>query len=418
MADILLTLHRENEGFEAYKRALDPNLDRRLTRRERDRLKGMYAIDSWDFPTAIEAFRDYQTYYPNDPLGWVYPTYPLRMLGRDTEAIENLKRAAKLSPKSANSLTDLAAEDIVVGNLDVAKALIGRANQIEPTGHAVELSASIAFLQGDYSKARDLITSLGNAANSRERSRSFEMLANLDAEQGDYQAAIEALNKGIQDDIAQGNPSAQSAKLSGRAWMDAKTGQFEQCSNDLKVAQTLDPSPETTLTVETVLGQAIDLAPRPVKIKLRRQMIEISVNLPGVDFGQISSILKLRTTGEALLAGGRSMAALGQFWQLSAIEAPSGVREYLGRALSTAASQEPDRKKAKEMELEATEAYAKAALHPERIWLYSYNYPPGFYADQLEVYLQLANEAGDSSPAILEAQQRLKNLRSEQQFVR
>ena len=369
LADIELTLHHEKEGFEAYKKALDPDLERRLSRRERDRLKGMYAVDSWDFPAAVDIFRDYQTFYPNDVLGWIYPTYPLRIMGRNEEAVANLKRAMALDPNnpySVNSLVDVYA---AMGDLSDAEVVLTVARQRYPTPGTTARSGIVAFLLGRYEEAEKDFSSLTGSAESRLRSRGFEMLADLAAERGRYTKALHFLDDGMKEDAAQGNPSAQSAKLAARGAIKAKLGDYNGCSDDLRVAVSLNSSPQLILTVETILGQAIQRSPVESSRGLRRQMIELDHSLPVDDYGVITKVLTLRSHAEAHLAANNVTRALQEFREAAAIDAPAGPHEYLGRALNTAATRETHTERIRLMRREALEIYATIARRPGIVWV-------------------------------------------------
>ena len=412
LADIRLTLHQEDEGFAAYKKALDPSLERRLSRRERDRIQGMYAIDSWDYPAAVDAFRDYQSFYPNDIVGWEYPTLPLTLLGRDDEAIANLERALALDGNDTFALHALTAEYIGKGDLGAASAALGRIKQPSHSASTTILLGSIAFLEGHYDQAQTLIASLKSSPQLRERSRSYEMLADLSAERGDFANAIRVLDEGVQEDAAQGNPAAQSTKLTGRAWMKAKLGDFAGCSADLRAALAADSSPQLILTVETILGQSIQIAPAGASRGLRRQMMDLARNLPPDDFGVITNILHMRSRAESTLAAGAPVAALQQFRDLAAIDAPAAPREYLGRALLAAAHQQ-DTAQATVLRREAMQAYAVVALRPGLIWQSPVVYPPGFLADESQSYLQLAQQFDDAGVNTDLVRAKLTSLRAD-----
>lgn len=57
------------EGYHAYSMALAAGDQRRLSRRERDRIRGIYALDTGDYQTAEQVFHDFSVYYENDYLG-------------------------------------------------------------------------------------------------------------------------------------------------------------------------------------------------------------------------------------------------------------------------------------------------------------------------------------------------------------
>ena len=66
------------------------DFERRLSRRELDRIRGIYASDSWDYQAAEAAFHDYTVYYEHDYAGWFFRALPLIRLGRLEEAIASL----------------------------------------------------------------------------------------------------------------------------------------------------------------------------------------------------------------------------------------------------------------------------------------------------------------------------------------
>lgn len=412
LADIQLTLHQEPEGFENYKKALDPGLERRLSRRERDRIEGMYAVDSQDFPAAVDAFRDYETFYPNDKLGWMYPTYPLMMLGRDSEIAANLDRVLALDPQNAFALNSKIDIYLAQGNLAEARTALAHSQQVGITSSTTARAGALAFLGGNYEEATSQFSRLKQSPVLRLRSRGYEMLAAVSAERGDYAAALRILEEGMKEDISEGNPAAQSGKLAGRAWMKAQLGDFTGCASDLREAVKLNPSPELILNVETILGQAIQLAPAAAAQSLRQQMIELANNLPKGDYGTITRLLTRRSHAEAQLASGDITGALQQFRDLPAMDAPVAPREYLGRALTIAAAAERNPQRSQALRREAMQAYAAVALHPGIVWVSAYTYPPGFLASELQSYVHLADLAGDSSPDILAARTRLASLRS------
>jgi serine/threonine protein kinase/tetratricopeptide (TPR) repeat protein len=412
LADIQFTLHHENECFEAYKKALDPALERRLSRRERDRIAGMYALDSLDFSAAADTFRDYQTFYPNDRLGWLYSITPLDMLGRTNEALANLKRAHALEPANASVLHSLAIEYMVHGDLALARTTLAQADSLAASPYITSIRGTLDFLEGKYTEASQAFTSLKTSSDPLLRSRAFAMLADLAAERGDLPGAVTHLDQGIQEDSAQGNPPARASKLAQRAGLKARLGDLAGCNADLRAALEGTPSPELRLMVETVLGQAIQLAPPATSHALRGRMVELDRNLAPGDFGMISRLLAMRSHAEAALASGDTAAALRQFRQLSALDAPAMPREYLGRALLASAAADRDPSHTAALRREAQNAYAKVALHPGSVWGNSYDYPPGFYADQLRNYLSLADALNDRSAEVQEARKQWALLRN------
>jgi serine/threonine protein kinase/tetratricopeptide (TPR) repeat protein len=397
LADVLLTVHREEDGFLAYRKALDPQLERRLSRRERDRIKGMYAIDSWDFETAVEAFKDYQTFYEHDILGWIYPNYPLRMLGRVDEAVANTRTAIAIGPDNPLLFVHMAILAISQNDLAAARDWITHARQTGNSEDTEALAGSVAFLDGRYDEARRIFESLATSQNPRARSRSYERLGCLLAERGLYRDAIQALTKGMKEDLAQGNPAAQSTKLTARASMESKLGDFSGLVSDLDRAIKLDHSPESLLSVEAVLGPAIQIAPDSALGGMRRFAVGLEKYQPSGDFGVISQIVQLRIKGEALLAKGNVRAAAQMFRELDAVDAPVKSREYLGRALVSVAASESNPSTRRQLETAAKNAYGRVALKPAIIWVDPLAYPPGALREELRAYVSLARLTSDGS---------------------
>lgn len=397
LADVLLTVHREEDGFRAYRKALDPQLERRLSRRERDRIKGMYAIDSWDFETAVEAFKDYQTFYEHDLLGWIYPNYPLRMLGRADEAVANMRKAIAIDPNRPLLFVHMAILAICKNDLTAARDWIARARKVGNSEDTEALAGDLAFMDGRYDEARAIFESISTSQNPRARSRSYERLACLLAEHGLYRDAIQTLTEGMKEDLAQGNPAAQSTKLTARALMKSKLGDLSGLISDLQLAVKLDHSPEALLSVEAVLGPAIQIAPRPVLGKLQALAVDLEKYTPSSDFGLVSQIVQLRVKGEALFATGDLRAAAVIFRELDALDAPMKSREYLGRVLVSLAASEHKSSVRQEVEMEAKNAYSRVALNPAIIWVDPLAYPPGALRDELHSYLLLARLTSDGS---------------------
>jgi serine/threonine protein kinase/tetratricopeptide (TPR) repeat protein len=410
LADVLLTVHREEDGFRAYRKALDPQLERRLSRRERDRIKGMYAIDSWDFETAVEAFKDYQTFYEHDLLGWIYPNYPLRMLGRVDEAVANTRIAIAIGTDKPLLFVHMAILAISQNDLAAAQDWIARARQTGNSEDTEALAGSVAFLEGRYDEAKRIFESLATSQNPRARSRSYERLACLLAERGLYRDAIQALTEGMKEDLAQGNPAAQSTKLTARAQMESKLGDFSALTSDLDQAVKVDHSPESLLSIEAVLGPALQVAPRGALGGMQRFAAGLEKRLPSGDFGAISQIVQLRVKGEVMLAKGNAKAATRLFRELDPLDAPMKSREYLGRALVSLAAAESNSSIRRHLEVEAKDAYGRAALTPPIIWVDPLAYPPGAWRDELHAYVSLARLTSDDSSEASLAQKTFLHL--------
>ena len=192
MGDILLSLNRDEEGYKAYGKALDAGQKSRLTRKEEDRIRGMRAVDTADYQLAVDAFHDYTVYYPNDYIGWIYPMRPLRMLGRDEEAIANLRRAIVLDSTGAFANYGLAQELILQGRNDEARDW-ARGLRSKYPDLADRIDVILFLLNGQYDQAAKAASDLQAAADPLRRSYGYQIQASVAADRGDYRHAIEYL---------------------------------------------------------------------------------------------------------------------------------------------------------------------------------------------------------------------------------
>lgn len=396
--DLLLSVSRDVEGYKAYKQALSASLKGRLTRREEDRIKGMQAIDTADYSLAVKTFEDYELYYKEDYLGWVYPTQPLRMLKRDNEAIDNLRHAIALAPEKAFAPLELAKELIIENKLDEATYWAKFLRSKDHPEAADEVQAILAEIDKQYDEAFRIFRLLQNARDPLQRSYGYLFSANLSAHLGKYSEAIEFLNQGIDQDLRQKNDFRRGDKLLNRAYLQLKTGAFDRALQDIREGIGLDPSPRAVLLADTILGNLMREAPRRYALQIKQLLLQLLQTLPVDDYGAISTIAKLRTRGEYLLASGNYVKALETFRLASAKDAPAASREYLARALVIAARNETNKKQVLLLLQQAQEAYRTTLRQPATVWCYPAAYPPGFLSDLTESFAHLTDMINDLSP--------------------
>jgi tetratricopeptide (TPR) repeat protein len=414
LGDVLRSLHRDLEAFQAYDKALELGLEDRLTRREEDRIRGMRAVDAADLELAVDAFHDLAVNYPNDPSAWTYPTVPLRLLNRNDEAIADLRRAIQIDPDGAYAPYALAQELMIRGQLDEVPTWIDYLKRRNHPDSAGEDEAILLFLDHGYDRAVDIFRSRESASSSPTmRSYSFQNLAALYADTGHDAQAIQALDAGIADDAAHHSIEEQASKLLGRAYVECTSGNFDGCLRDESAGFALNPSPEHAFTADTVLGLAFSAAPASLRTRIRRELEHVEGSLPPTQFGTISQLLKLRTRGELELAEGHPAAALHTFEALAAKDAPAGDREYLARALVAVAATEKESPASMDLVRQAEQAYAAIALHPALVLCDAMNFPPGFYRNQLSSYVALSEATHDASPTRTHAWAELRSLLSQ-----
>ena len=224
LGDLLVSLGHYDGGYQAYHTALAEEQQQRLTRRERDGLRGIYASDAQDFPAAIAAFTDYTAYYPSDYLGWFYRAYPLMMMGHVEEAIASLKKAEAIDPQRMSAPAGIARYELLRGDFAETSRWI---RYLRDKNHAVDadlIEGQSDFLVGAYQKAEAHFLGLTTSQDSLYRSYGYALLARLYAELGRYQDALQALAGGIDVDLEDGYVGFRADKLLDRAYIDFRLG--------------------------------------------------------------------------------------------------------------------------------------------------------------------------------------------------
>jgi serine/threonine protein kinase len=381
LGDLLVSQSRSREGYLAYQSALKQEKQHRLTRREKDRLLGIYASDTEDYTAAEAAFRDYTVYYPNDYLGWFYRAYPLMMMGSVEEAITSLKRAWEVDPSKVFAPALIARLDLMAGRFDDAASWTQHIRGLGNEDIASLIGGETSFLQGKYFDANDHFNALKNSKDTTFRSYGFSLSARLFAEQGRYHDALQDLDQGIAADLASGDTASRADKILDRAYISFKQGRYQACIQDVKVALQLDRSLQRSLTGGTILGQAANDASGEMRMQLIAQLREIEARLPPGDFKPFSDVVRFHLRGEIFLAEGDWKSALHEFKSADQLEPPAKDKEYLARGLSAAAQHTSDQAEAARFRENAMSAYANLPLRTGQIWQWPFLFSPGYQSD-------------------------------------
>jgi serine/threonine protein kinase/tetratricopeptide (TPR) repeat protein len=412
LGDVLVSLGRTSEGYKAYAAALDPDLDRRLTRRERDRIRGMFALDTGDYLTADNSFRDYTAFYDKDHLGWEYRSYPLKMLGRTEEAVSVLRSAIALNSTLPFAPSELARYLLIQGNYQEAAVWIEHLRKNGYSESALSVEGPLYFLQFKFDEAELAMTELTKSPKASSRSDGYALLARLYAERGMYSKSIGIINRGIAEDQAQGNTARLAAKHLDRAYLECKLQQTDKCIDDVRVAVGLHSGPQSILRAGSILGAAHATASGNSAKAIVLELEDIERHLPKDNYGVISELTRARTHGELLLAKGETRAALAEFRKADQLDAPAGQREYFARALLEMASMETEAGKAREMMERALDCYSAMASKPGFIWHEAMAYPPGFLADEMEAYIHTAAMLNRTGPPLQSSKDFLAKVRN------
>ncbi|MFI5070131.1 MAG: protein kinase, partial [Terriglobales bacterium] len=392
LGDLLISMNRHADGYRAYDHALAAEQRERLTRREKDRLDGIYAHDREDFKTAEAAFQNYSVYYPNDYIGWFYRAYPLMMLGRPEEALTSLKRATEIDPNRMFALAHIARFDLILNNFDDASKWIRRLRDAGHEDDADIVAGEADFLQARYTDAQSKFEKLKIAKDPLYRSYGYSLLARLFAELGQYKDAVLTLDEGIAADLASGDSVHRADKLLDRAYLNFKRRQPETCLKDVAQALALDRSHQRSLLAGTLLGRAASASDGATRKQLRFELGNIQRLLPAQHVEPLSSIVRARLTGEGFLLDGYWEKALEQFRKAEELEAPVKDKEYLARAYLLSAARTKNSAGAVLDQGHALTAYSKLTLNPGQVWQWALDYPPGYLSDQTLAFLKISSE--------------------------
>jgi len=406
LGDLLVNLNRQEDGYRAYLKALESSDNSRLSIRERDRIKGIYAQDTGDYQASEDAFREYTMYYEHDYLGWFYRGRPLAMLGRTGEAIQVLKRAYNVDPKQSYAPIMLVRYCLLSGDLAQARYWQNVLNNMQDSDASLRSAGVIAFIDQDYAAARNAFQSLSRSQEALYRQLGARFLVDLLAERGNNRMSWDQLNDAIAE-----NPTDSSLFLD-RAYIAGMNGDFAGMADDLELAMRMQPSPDTSLFASQILGQVLGKATGQEAKRLERILASLEPRLPAESFGAVSVIARFRIHGEILLARGDAAGALRQFRKADKLESPLVGRDSLARALEAQALGERNSVSARRLLEQSLTAYSVIALHPAVVWQSPIAFPPGFYVQQLERWLRVAKLLGKNDHEFEIARLALLKLRA------
>jgi serine/threonine protein kinase len=388
IGDIDVSLGRSEEGYRAYARALASDFDRRLTRRELDRIRGIYASDSWDYAAAEAAFRDYSVFYPNDFQGWFYRALPLMHLDRFEEAIATLKNAERVAPGGIYAPYDLALCSAEIGDLASARQWIGVLRKRNDPEGAELMEGALAFLAGNTADAIRSFESLSVSSLPNFRILGYSLLARVLAEQGDSLSSLNASLAGETESISQGNRAQHAKFLLDQAYAQCALRRYGACLSTAQRALSLDDSPELLMSAGDLFARAVDLASGSTKPQFRSALAALSGRIPAHLENAAYAVASLHLRAKILGASGHIAEALAEARREAAIDAQFRRRDQLARLLLRAADQSADPTRHQALRAEARDNYRRTALHPAAIWLQSWLYPPGAWSEDLQAFLE------------------------------
>jgi len=389
LGDLLFSNGQFKEGYLAYSHAISPTEFRRLSRKERDRIKGTFANDTGDFGAAAEAYRDYAVYYDSDYQGWFYQGYPLLMLGRYDEAVRALKKAYSIDLTRGNAPWELARAGLMQSDLETATTWASILAKQGDVGTSSYLNGVVDFANRDYSAAAASFLAVSRSTRIEDHSWSYWLIANLQAEVGDDVKALDSLEAGIHAARASGNFVKESDNLIAEANIRCNARDELASLASLRRSLELDSSPQRVTLISEVVGHCSFHSVRREK-SFARFLYEIDHLTSGQHYGIVGDIAHHRLQGEIDLIKGDSPAAMKHFLAAAAIDSNISDREYLGRAYEALANRAKDKRKVSEYRRKAMDAFGFTAFQPQLSWVQSTSRLPGSYAYQVREFLSLS----------------------------
>lgn len=413
MGDLDVSLGRTQDSFRAYNLALNTDFDRRLTRRELDRIRGIYASDNWDYQAAESAFRDYTVYYEHDYLGWFYRALPLMRLGRTQEAIATLQKAFAIDPRRGSAPYDLAICYMEIGDMGSAQQWIEVLRQLHDLDSVAILEGTVDFLKGHYDDAEGKFASVRFSPVPEYRLKALSFLVRLTAERKNYSRSLVWIQEGITEAARQGNDGQQAAFLMDRARVHYLLEEYAACAQDLRESLSKDQSPELLISASRLYGQVIGKTSGSTAATFRADLVGLVRQIPAGSSSLAYAVALQYIRTETLVANGNWEDGLKEARRTSTLDQQFTRRDYLARALALAARNEPAPQKRQLLLTEARAAYASSALHPISVWAQPTMYAPGVLAEDVAAYIEISRELKANDEALFQSQQLYKALRPE-----
>lgn len=411
LGDALFSRERRTEGLAAYRQAMITTDRQRLTRRELDHVRGIYASDTGDDATAEAQFHDLEVFYPNDWLAWFYRGTPLRNLGRIPEAMECLKRAHALAPKAIGPIGTLAMFAMQEGDLSAAEQWIKELRTVGAKSEAIWMEGDVALLQGDLHTAEKNYRTYTDGPPSARTVRGDQLLSRLAAEQGHMEQSINLLNAGMTLAEARGDRGSRTQMQMDRAWLECNRGEMRACLNDAGESLKADPTPHGIRLMTLLVLHSLPQATASQRSTMADLLEAYTRSNRNDEIGPVFDMARLGAQGTVQLLKGRCTVALKAFRAEAAADAPMATQEYLALALEECIRQEhvPSAKAA--LMREAAQAYAAGAFRPALIWQSARFHSPATMHDQLAGWLRNTDER---SSRFQDARLRLQQFRPDE----
>jgi len=256
LADILISLDRDHEGYRAWEAAVRL-LERKPATRESYRIRGQYLEDIGDLAGAETVLRAFVSSYPNDYHAAFYLGSVIRDQGYPAEALQWFDRAARIRP-SAAPLVHGAVARLSLGRfaeVDTAAAALADLNAPE---WGTWLQALTAFEQLQPQLALHRLRGLFAADDEQWRSRTYTIYSSWLAELGRLDEAQTLLHEGIVVDQLSGARHREATKWLHLAQLWSAQGDRTAASSAARRAAGLAGGGNTLALAGSILAAARD----------------------------------------------------------------------------------------------------------------------------------------------------------------
>jgi serine/threonine protein kinase/tetratricopeptide (TPR) repeat protein len=197
LADSLISLKRDKEGYEAWKRAGDLLEVQQLTSRETLRIRAQYFDDTGDLAKAAKAYRTFTVQYPEDFYAQFFMGSVLMEMDRVGESIQWLKGALATRQSSLPAAVHLASAYLDTGRSVDAGHLVEALSKNEGGEWARWLRALTLFTRRRVDEALRELAPLRTSTDKYWRSRAYTISASWLSETGRDDLALGELGEGI-----------------------------------------------------------------------------------------------------------------------------------------------------------------------------------------------------------------------------
>jgi tetratricopeptide (TPR) repeat protein len=200
LADLLVSLHRYDEGLPHYSRAAAIVAQKNLTDRESLHIRGLFALDTGQLQEADRVFERWCIEYPNESLGYFYRSTSADLLGFQEQGLALAKQAVERDPESYACNVRYAVLLMDAGRQGEAEAGYRRAVAWKASDWSDQFLAALRFNQLDINGVWQALEHMLAQGSPSYQSRAHNFEACLRAEQGRWDEAESLLRAGLTKD--------------------------------------------------------------------------------------------------------------------------------------------------------------------------------------------------------------------------